>query len=194
MVTVLVLCLLSLAFGCVPFGRIMMVLFANAQMDSHGTANIPPMLIWQTGRHRLALATAALECAKCALPLALISSLSTPPYAVPAAFLCCLMGHTFSPFCAFRPTLGIAPLFGGVLVFAPTAASLSGALWLFIVLVDRRPTLASLAVAFSLPIILFAVGASIYEMIAATTALPLILFVYRRQFDRLIKGKEPAWF
>lgn len=104
------------------------------------------------------------------------------------------MGHTFSPFCAFRPTLGIAPLFGGVLVFAPTAASLSGALWLFIVLVDRRPTLASLAVAFSLPIILFAVGASIYEMIAATTALPLILFVYRRQFDRLIKGKEPAWF
>jgi glycerol-3-phosphate acyltransferase PlsY len=194
MTLLLVLSVLGYLCGCVPFGRILMVLFANTQMDSPGTANLPPMVIWQTGRHRLALAAAALEMAKCALPTALAASLCPQPYAAVVVAATCVTAHFFSPLARWVPTLGISPVLGGMMVLDFTATLLAGILWLAVTLSWRRPPLASLCVALALPMLMFFNNAKSYELIGAIACALVIFATHHKQVARLMKKREPAWF
>ncbi|MBI1363408.1 MAG: hypothetical protein GC134_05435 [Proteobacteria bacterium] len=186
--------LLAWLFGSVPFGRIMMVLFANTQMDSPGTANVPPFVIWQTGRHRLALATAILEMAKCSLSVVLALSLSENPFLPTLAFVAGIAGHFFPPLGRFKTTLTFSPVFGGLLALNPSSAILCGILWLALTLTSRRPPLASIGTVCVLPMMLFLHGAPAYELFASLFVAGIVLFVYRRHIVRLMRKKEPAWF
>ena len=93
------------------------------------------------------------------LPILLLHLDPNPPAIKDLLFIVCvagfvgtLLGHCFSCFLKFKGGKGVASTIGGLLVLLPVPILIGAALWSIVFLLSRYVSLASLALAVSLPI------------------------------------------
>lgn len=101
-----------------------------------------------------------------------------------------IVGHSFSVFIKFRGGKGVAVTIGGLLFVMIVPILVGLALWVAVFYASRYVSLASIAMAVSLPIssyFYFGVGAQLY--IAAAIA-AVIVYRHRSNISRLLRGTE----
>lgn len=101
-----------------------------------------------------------------------------------------VLGHVFSPYVAFRGGKGVATSAGMLLALA-WPAMLSGlVVWLLVVFASRIVSLASLAAAAVVPVIvwwLYGIGPTLWLCVALAV---FVVFAHRSNIGRLVRGQE----
>ncbi len=114
----------------------------------------------------------------------------SPEPLVYVGLVAAIVGHSFSVFIKFRGGKGVAVTIGGLLFVMIVPILVGLALWVAVFYASRYVSLASIAMAVSLPIssyFYFGVGAQLY--IAAAIA-AVIVYRHRSNISRLLRGTE----
>lgn len=117
-------------------------------------------------------------------------SFEAPEHLVYVGLVAAIVGHSFSVFIKFRGGKGVAVTIGGLLFVMIVPILVGLALWVAVFYASRYVSLASIAMAVSLPIssyFYFGVGAQLY--IAAAIA-AVIVYRHRSNISRLLRGTE----
>lgn len=105
-------------------------------------------------------------------------------------FVAAIIGHSFSLFIKFRGGKGVATAIGGLFVIMWATILIGLLVWLVLFYTTRYVSVASLAMALSLPIsayALYGLGGHFYIALALAA---LIFIRHRSNISRLIQGKE----
>jgi glycerol-3-phosphate acyltransferase PlsY len=181
-------------FGSVPYGLILTKLAGLGDIRSVGSGNIGATNVLRTGRKSLAALTLILDVAK-GIAAVLIADWfgGLHGYAILASLiagLAVVIGHVFPVWLKFKGGKGVASTFGVILALSPATGAVTGAVWIFMLLVFRTSSLAAIAAAIVAP--LFAFGYAGVSVGALTSALALLVIVkHHANIRRLIKGEEP---
>lgn len=101
-----------------------------------------------------------------------------------------VIGHSFSLFTGFRGGKGVAAMLGGVVALMPIAAFIGMGVWLVAFYSTRYVSVASIAMAISLPVSnYFLDTSSALQWVSVALALVVVLR-HKSNISRLIKGEE----
>lgn len=181
-------------FGSVPYGLILTKLAGLGDIRSVGSGNIGATNVLRTGRKGLAALTLILDVAKGVAAVligawygamhgeAILASL--------VAGLAVVIGHVFPLWLKFKGGKGVATTFGVLLALSPASAAVTGATWLFMLLIFRYSSLAALAACVVATFFAFGYAGQSVGMLIGALAL-LIVVKHHANIVRLIKGTEP---
>ncbi len=111
--TSVLLSVLGLALGSLPFSVWLGRIGAKADIRRHGDGNPGAANAWRAGGWRIGLAALLLDVAKAALPVALARAVGGLwGWALFPVALAPLVGHAFSPWLRFRGGKAVASTFG----------------------------------------------------------------------------------
>ena len=108
-----------------------------------------------------------------------------------ACGLAAVSGHVLPVTRGFRGGKGVATAAGMAVVLFPLAAAVAGAVFAVVVGVSRTVSLASVAAAATLPVVVAAMGAPGPEVAALAAGAALIVWAHRQNVVRLVHGDEP---
>jgi len=103
-----------------------------------------------------------------------------------------VLGHLFPPWFKFRGGKGVATSFGVMVVLAPKATLLALALWMVLALALKIASLASLAAALALPVLVYVLEAEPAKSWLALALGALIFLSHHENIRRLLRGEEKA--
>ena len=101
-----------------------------------------------------------------------------------------VLGHLFPPWFKFRGGKGAATSFGVMIVLAPKAALLALALWAVLVLALKIVSVASLAAAAALPVLVYFLDPELKVHWLALGLGVLVVVSHYENIRRLIRGEE----
>ena len=106
-------------------------------------------------------------------------------------YLCCVLGHMFTPYLRFKGGKGIAVGFGGAVVLAPLAGLSLWMPFLIFAVATRYVSLGSITAAISLPFLmaLFYHPSAAFLAIAACVSLSVVV-AHRSNIKKLLAGTE----
>jgi glycerol-3-phosphate acyltransferase PlsY len=113
-----------------------------------------------------------------------------------AAGLAAILGHVFPLYLGFRGGKGVATAFGVVTGLSPLSALGMGLVWLGLYLLTRIVSVASMAAALALPVLVLILergredGGFVPVLVFAAGVAALILVRHRSNFRRLLRGEE----
>ena len=109
-----------------------------------------------------------------------------------AAGLAAILGHSFTPYLGFRGGKGVATSAGVFLRLAPAATGLALAVFLVVMLLGRIVSLASLAAATALPLLLLWRRPDEHVLLGFALLIAVLIWVrHRSNLRRLLRGQEP---
>lgn len=185
--------------GSIPFGYLIVRLSGRGDVRRHGSGNIGATNVARVGGTFSGLLTLALDAAKgyFAVWLAAAATDGNIRWMMAAALLA-LIGHLFPAWLRFRGGRGVAT---GAGVFLPVCwQAVAGAAVVFLIVVAlwRFVSLASIAAAASLPMLvylLYAPGHAPPAIVSAVTSAAMVLVIWRHRANiaRLLDGSEPRF-
>jgi len=201
--TVLLALLLGYLLGSIPASFVAGRL-RGVDLREHGSGNLGATNVFRVLGPAYAVPVLLVDLGKGALAVALATLLLPPLPKVPdlLPLLCgaaAVVGHSLSPFVGFRGGKGVATAAGVFLYLAPWATVPAFAVWLFLLLLTRIMSIASIAGAAVLPMNLL-----VFELLRrdapfrwATVAAALLIAVWvvwrhRSNLERLRQGRESA--
>jgi glycerol-3-phosphate acyltransferase PlsY len=201
--TVLLALLIGFLLGSIPASYIAGRL-RGIDLREHGSGNLGATNVYRVLGPGYAVPVLVVDLLKGALAVALGSTLLPELVRVPdlIPLLCgfaAVLGHSLSPFVGFRGGKGVATAAGVFLTLAPWAAVPAFAVWLFLLLLTRIMSIASIAGAAVLPMNLL-----VFEIVDreerfrwATVCAALLIAVWvvwrhRSNLERLREGRENA--
>lgn len=101
-----------------------------------------------------------------------------------------IAGHVFSPYVGFRGGKGVATGAGVFLALAPLAVGVGFVVWLALVLATGYVSVASMAAALTLPIVIGLRLGPAPTFWAACAIAAFVLFAHRANIGRLMRGEE----
>lgn len=186
--------------GSIPFALVVGKLFWKVDVREHGSGNPGATNTLRTLGWRAAIPVAALDIAKGSLAVLLAAMIVPkglevgPLYhqgAVVLAGVAAVLGHAFSPFLDFKGGKGIATIAGALAVLTPTLLLIAVGIWLFVVIVTRYVSLASIVAALSAPILGWIFRPDNPFLIPLLIVGPaLIIWLHRANAKRLLSGTE----
>lgn len=123
------------------------------------------------------------------IPVLLALVFVDSPVLVSAAFLGALLGHLFPVYFNFVGGKGVATMIGGLWALDPMLGLIFIAIWLFVALLSRYSSLASIFSAVMMPILAFWVLSPIYAPPLCVFSL-LIVAKHHGNIRRLLQGRE----
>jgi glycerol-3-phosphate acyltransferase PlsY len=108
-------------------------------------------------------------------------------FAYGAAAIC---GHVFSPYVGFRGGKGVATGAGVFLALAPAAVGVGMIVWIGLVASTGYVSLASIAAALTLPIVICVTGGITPLFWVAAAVAAFVVFAHRANIGRLLRGQE----
>ncbi|MAZ44184.1 MAG: acyl-phosphate glycerol 3-phosphate acyltransferase [Legionellales bacterium] len=111
------------------------------------------------------------------------------PVLVSAAFLGALLGHLFPLYFRFVGGKGVATMIGGLWALDPILGLIFIGIWLFVALLSRYSSLASIFSAIMMPILAFWVLSPIYAPPLCVFSL-LLVAKHHENIRRLLQGRE----
>jgi len=180
--------------GSVPFGLILTKLAGLGDIRAVGSGNIGATNVLRTGHKGLAALTLIFDVAK-GIAAVLIAKWfgGLHGYAILCSLIAgggAVIGHVFPVWLKFAGGKGVATTFGVILALTPATGAVTGAVWLFMLLVFRTSSLAAIAAAIVAP--LFAFGYAGQSVGTLTSALALLVIVkHAANIRRLLNGTEP---
>ena len=180
--------------GSVPFGLILTKLAGLGDIRAVGSGNIGATNVLRTGHKGLAALTLLFDVAK-GVAAVLIAKWFGGLYGY--AILCSLIagfgaviGHVFPVWLKFAGGKGVATTFGVILALTPGTGAVTGAVWLFMLLVFRTSSLAAIGAAIVAPLFAFGYAGQSVGMLVSALAL-LVIVKHTANIRRLFNGTEP---
>jgi len=181
-------CLLGFACGSIPFGWLAGRL-RGTDVRQRGSGNIGFTNVQRTIGWAWAVPVLLLDAAKGALPAVFAPGLGLGPALVG---LGAVGGHVFTPWLGFRGGKGVATTIGAAAVLCPRALLAGLAVYLIVLLASGFISLASIALALLLPLLVAGFYQGDVLLLGCVTAMSLLVLLrHRANIDRLSAGTEP---
>ena len=189
--------------GSIPFALILGRLFAGIDIREKGSGNAGATNIYRVLGWKAAVTVLFLDLVKGFLPVFL-----TPVAALPrgeadalkiGVLAAVVIGHAFPLWAGFRGGKGVASSAGGITALYPIAAPFCLAVFAAVLAVSSHVSLASLVVAWILPVVYLGVtwirgsALSVPLLIFFCLIPPGITWPHRKNLRRLIRGEEPKF-
>ena len=107
-----------------------------------------------------------------------------------AGLVAAVVGHSYSCFTGFRGGKGVATMLGGVVALMPWAALIGVAIWLIFFYSTRYVSVASIALAISLPISNAIIGTPTLLFWVSVALAVVVVARHRSNIVRLMRGEE----
>jgi len=191
--------IIAYLLGSLPFGLILAKLFGGGDVRKAGSGNIGATNVLRVVGPLAGILTLLLDAAKgwSAVSLAERVTHEQTTDMVLAGFLA-MIGHCFPVWLGFRGGKGVATAAGVFLALCPSA--FLAALVLFIVVVSfwRYVSLASLAAAAALPLLVYLLWAPRFAppetvTLGSLAIAALVIVQHRGNINRLARGEEPKF-
>lgn len=197
----LLIAIAAYLLGSIPFGYLLVRIFRKEDIRAKGSGNIGATNVVRSGAKGLGALTFLLDAFKGYVAILagerIMDAFSTSPAhlqnAIALAGFCALAGHIWTVWLGFKGGKGVATAFGIFLAFAPVAAFVTLGFFILVFAGFRYVSLASIAGAFSLPILTFLLAHAPRTawLTAAIIAIPAIVILKHRQnIARLLRGTE----
>ncbi len=194
-ITFFVVALVSYLVGSIPFG----FLFGKSRgidIRQHGSGNIGATNVLRTLGKKWGVACFACDFLKGLISVWIALGISDgSPVAGIIAAVSCIIGHNFPIWLKFKGGKGVATSGGAVVALLPVTALLLILIWAMVFYATRYVSLASIAVAVALPIIvmiswLTGMGADFPLLLFALIVGVLAVWRHRSNISRLMNGTE----
>lgn len=174
-------------------------------LRQHGSGNLGATNAFRVLGWRAALPVLLVDVAKGAVAVlvgkSLLPSGPTGEFGQLAAAVTVVLGHITSPWVGFRGGKGVAPTAGAFLTLAPWGAIPAIGVWLFLLLLTRVMSVASIAAAAVFPVCLLVHELSRFgrpshwsTLVVSTAVAVLVVVRHRSNIQRLRAGTEkPLW-
>jgi glycerol-3-phosphate acyltransferase PlsY len=185
---------LSYLAGSLPTSYLAGRLFRGIDLREHGSKNLGATNVYRTMGWRFAIPVGLVDVAKGALPVLLFGSRAPE---IPAFGTWCgiaaIVGHTLSPFVAFKGGKGVATAAGVFLALAPAAVGIAALVWGLLLWLTGYVSVGSIGGAVALPVADFflypdrraPLGLGLDLAVAA-----FIVWKHRANISRLLAGTE----
>ncbi len=181
---------LGYLLGSMPWGYWVPLAFAHVDIRERGSGNVGATNVWRVLGFKYGLTVALLDIFK-GLAAALLGTQLGGPMIGVLAGTAALVGHWRPLFLGFAKGGKVVAVTGGVgLAVAPVASLAAAVVWIFVFLLTRYASLASLVAGIALPVFAVATGAS-WPVVAFTIGAGLaIVVLHRTNLVRLVRGEE----
>jgi glycerol-3-phosphate acyltransferase PlsY len=185
--------------GSIPFGLLLGKLFGAKDVRLHGSGNIGATNVSRVAGPVAGIFTLVLDTAKGAAAVWIASRLSQQNATVMMlAGLAALCGHCFSIWLGFKGGKGVATGLGIFAALCPMAVLCGIAVFALTFVFWRYVSLASLAAAASMPLLIYLFWAPghappLIITFGTLAAAALIFYKHRANLQRLAAGEEPKF-
>ncbi len=191
------LAFLAYFLGSIPFGLILSSLFGNQDIRSKGSGNIGATNVLRVSGTRLGLLTLFLDVFKGALPVFIAVYLMESPEnpwsqaCLSIIALSAFIGHLYPLYLGLKDGgKGVATAWGCFLIISPASAVISLLVFVLMVCVSNRVSIASLSGAAVLPMLIWYNSHSVLFTLCAAIVLTLIVYRHKENIVRLAHGTE----
>ncbi len=189
----LILVIAAYFLGGVPSALLIVWIATGKDVRKEGSGNVGATNATRTGGLAVGAVVTLLDVLKGAVPMWLMSLLNPAGEWMAAVFVAVVVGHCYPVWLKFQGGKGVAAAFGAYLVLAPRAALVALVVWIVVLAVGRRVSLASMAATAVFPILLMFMYQPSPVVLGAVSAVSiLIIFRHRSNIRRLIDGTEPT--
>jgi glycerol-3-phosphate acyltransferase PlsY len=195
----IVVLLAAYLLGSVPFGIFIAKLFGGADVRRSGSGNIGATNVARVVGPLAGILTLLLDAAKGFFAVWLAAQwMHGEAHAMVLAGLFAMVGHCFPIWLRFRGGKGVATAAGVFLALCPTAMLAAFILFLLVVGFWHYVSLASIAAAAALPLLIYLLWAPHFAPPRSVTLVSLIIatlviYQHRGNISRLARGEEPKF-
>lgn len=123
--------------------------------------------------------------------LALVTPGGACDWTMALVYLCCILGHVFTPYLHFKGGKGIAVGFGAAVALMPLVGLSLWFPFLLFALTTRYVSLGSIAAAVSLPFLTwFIAGPTVAFLVIIALVALLVVWAHRANIAKLVRGEE----
>ena len=177
--------------GSIPFGYLFSRLFKGIDIREFGSHNIGATNVLRVVGPFPGFLTLLFDIGKGATVVLLAKKYFPSIIFLPIiAGVCAICGHNFSIFLKGKGGKGVATGFGVLVALAPFVSLLTFLVWLFVVLISKYISLASLISAFAFPFLLWLKKAEPSLIILGILVFILVAIRHWENIKRLIKKTE----
>ena len=182
-------CAFGYLAGSIPFGILISKVLGLGDLRKVGSGNIGATNVLRTGNKLAAFLTLLFDFSK-GLCAVLIARHFFGEDAVQVSAASALMGHCFPIWLRFRGGKGVATFLGATIALSFIIGIICCFVWLFVAVVRKMSSLASLTSSASAPI------AAIFldhpnTILLLVLLMSIVFFRHKQNIDRIIKGVEP---
>lgn len=178
------------ALGSVPTGLLVARFLGGADPRGAGSGNIGATNVGRTLGRQAGLLTLAGDVLKGFLPTAWALGAFSSPWAVATVGLAAFLGHLYPVYLEFKGGKGVATGLGVFLALAPGSVVWAAAVFGLVAWTGRMVSLASLAAAASLPLLLGFFGHPRAFVALALALSALTGWKHRDNWERILAGTE----
>jgi glycerol-3-phosphate acyltransferase PlsY len=178
--------------GSLPSALLVVSLVTGKDVRREGSGNVGAANATRIGGLAVGALVTLMDVVKGALPVWAMSVLNPASGWLAATMVAAVLGHCFPVWLRFCGGKGVASAFGAFLVLSPRAALAGFALWIVVLVIGRRVSLASMAAAAAFPVLLVVFDDPVPVILAAVSAVSILIIVlHGSNIRRLIDGSEP---
>ena len=182
-------CAFGYLAGSIPFGILISKVLGLGDLRKVGSGNIGATNVLRTGNKLAAFLTLLFDFSK-GLCAVLIARQFLGEDAVQVSAASALMGHCFPIWLRFSGGKGVATFLGATIALSFIIGIICCFVWLFVAVVRKMSSLASLTSSASAPI------AAIFlnhpnTILLLVLLMSIVFFRHKQNIDRIIKGVEP---
>ena len=176
--------------AAVPFGYLVVRMFAGRDIRGEGSGNIGATNVFRTSGKLPGAMTLLLDAAKGALAVALTRwVLHDPRWEAAAAFVA-VLGHCYPVYLRFKGGKGIATGCGAYFVLAPLPMALTLGVFIIAVLLTRIISVGSMLAGVALPLLVWWLQPDRGLLVSVAASAALVILRHRQNLRRLLKGTE----
>jgi glycerol-3-phosphate acyltransferase PlsY len=188
----LLLVVVAYLLGSVPSALFVVWMMTGRDVRDLGSGNIGATNATRAGGIRAGLVVTFLDVAKGALPVWAMSVFHPAGAWLAATMLAAVIGHCYPIWLKFRGGKGVATGFGAFVVLSPWTALAALVLWLIVLVIWRRVSLASMVASAAFPLLLVMIDRPNAVILGAVSlASVLIVLRHHDNIRHLLAGDEP---
>lgn len=192
MIWELLLVVVAYLLGSVPSALFVVWMMTGRDVRDLGSGNIGATNATRAGGIRAGLVVTFLDVAKGALPVWAMSVFHPAGAWLAATMLAAVIGHCYPIWLKFRGGKGVATGFGAFVVLSPWTALAALVLWLIVLVIWRRVSLASMVASAAFPLLLVMIDRPNAVILGAVSlASVLIVLRHHDNIRHLLAGDEP---
>jgi len=176
--------------GAVPFGLLLSKAITKRDPRQHGSGNIGATNAMRTGGKLVGILTLFAEIAKRLLPFSIAVYMKLPEIWIAAIAAATFIGHIFPLYLKFKGGKGVATMLGAMLPWQPLATLAGVVIWLILIVLTRYVSLASIAGALALPLLVWVADGSVPALLVSMLFASLVTAKHSSNIRRLLDGSE----
>lgn len=178
--------------GAIPFGLLLSRAITKRDPRDHGSGNIGATNAMRTGGKLVGILTLVADIAKSMIPVAVAVAMELSEIWIGAIAAASFVGHIFPIYLKFKGGKGVATMLGAMLPWQPLASLLGMLIWIVLMWATRYVSLASIAGALALPLLVWMTGGSLPALLVSMLFASLVTAKHASNIRRLLDGTELA--